>query len=129
MRNFFFACESPRPLAAMRIGLGVVLFFYFAARWPYSVELYSSAGSPMPLFPDTLPWIAAAEATWTILLSSLLLFALAAVACGWQTRLSLAMALILSTWLGLLDGVGTFKKYSVIGLHLMLLLSFSIARS
>jgi hypothetical protein len=35
------------------------------------------------------------------------------------------IAFAISLWLGLLDQAGTFKKYSVIGLHLMLLLSFT----
>lgn len=120
-----FAPEGPRPLAVVRIGLGAVLLDYFAMRWPYAVELYSQAGQPMPLFPGTWWEPPVPSAGLAIASHSALLFVLLAVTVGWRTRMSLWMALVLSTWLGLLDAPGTFKKYSVIGLHFMLLLALS----
>ncbi len=50
MRQFFFAEESPRRLALVRICLGIVLFYDAAAHWPYAVELYSTYGPPLPVF-------------------------------------------------------------------------------
>lgn len=125
MRSFFFAPESPRPLALGRIAVGLVFLYDAAVRWPFAVELYSSDGMPMPLFFgasfDPVPL----SATATVAIGSLLLFALTMVTVGWHARLSLWIAVAISLWLGLLDGAGTFKKYSVIGLHLMLLLSLT----
>ena len=51
MKAFFFAPESPRPLALMRIVLGLVLIVEAGVRWPSAIELYSTAGLPMPPFP------------------------------------------------------------------------------
>jgi len=120
-----FARESPRPAAVMRIGLGLVLLWDAAARWPHVVELYSADGLPLPLFPGTAFEPPALPATWAAVLYALLLYSLAGVVLGWQTRASLLIAFALSAWLGLLDAAGTFKKYSVIGLHLLVLLSFT----
>jgi hypothetical protein len=112
----------------MRMAVGLVFLYDAAVRWPYAVELYSKAGLPIPVFPaaafpGTYFEPAALAAVWTVALHSLLLFALLAVTLGWRTRLSLCVVLLLSIWLGLSDHAGTFKKYSVIGLHLLLLLS------
>lgn len=119
------AFEDARPAALMRIGLGLVLLWDAAVRWPYVVELYSSAGMPMPLFPGTAFDPPALEALPAVVCYSLLLFSLACIVVGWQTRWSLLLALLFAAWFGLLDGAGTFKKYSVIGLHLLLLLTFA----
>lgn len=50
IRQFFFAEESPRRLALVRICLGLVLFCDAAAHWPYAVELYSTYGPALPVF-------------------------------------------------------------------------------
>jgi hypothetical protein len=108
-----------------------MVFLYDAVvRWPFAVELYSADGLPMPvfppeLFPGTHFMPLPLSALWTVALHSLLVFALVAITIGWRTRTSLWVAFAISLWLGLLDQAGTFKKYSVIGLHLMLLLSFT----
>jgi HTTM domain len=120
-----FARESPRPAALMRIGLGLVLLWDAAGRWGHVVELYSADGLPLPLFPGTAFEPPALPAMWATVLYALLLYSLAGVVLGWQTRASLLLAFVLSTWLGLLDAAGTFKKYSVIGQHLLVLLVFT----
>ncbi|MGH7130045.1 MAG: HTTM domain-containing protein [Planctomycetaceae bacterium] len=125
MRTFFFAPESPRPLAALRIALGLVLLYYAAVRWPYAIELYSSDGAPMPLFPGTWLEPPALDARWTVVLHSVYVFALCGLVLGWRTRLSAAVALVFLLWFGLLDVSGTFKKYSVIAAHLLFLLAVS----
>jgi len=120
-----FGWESPRPAAVMRIGLGAVLLWDALIHWPYVVELYSADGMPMPLFPGTAFAPPALPAEWAVVLFGLMVFSLGAVVAGWQTRLSLFTAFVLTGWFGLLDSAGTFKKYSVIALHLLLLLAFS----
>lgn len=120
----WFARESPRTLAALRIVLGIIVLCEAAARWPFATELYSSVGPPMPVFvtgfqpPVPSPELAIAAQT-------LLLLAAAGVLAGWQTRLSLVVAAVLLTWLGLLDSPGTFKKYSVIEVHLLVLMAWA----
>lgn len=120
-----FEREDPRPAALMRVGLGIVLLWDALLHWPYVVELYSTDGMPMPFFPGTRFEPIALDATCTVLLYSLLLFALFAVAAGWRTRMSLVLAFGLFAWFGLLDMAGTFKKFSVIALHLLALLAFT----
>jgi hypothetical protein len=114
----------------LRIATGVVFLYDAVVRWPFAVELYSADGLPMPvfppeLFPGTHFMPLPLSAFWTVVLHSLLLYSLVAVTIGWRTRTSLWVAFAISLWLGLLDQAGTFKKYSAIGLHLMLLLSFT----
>ncbi|MEX1097699.1 MAG: HTTM domain-containing protein [Planctomycetales bacterium] len=125
MMRFWFAPESPRPLALMRILLGATLFVDCAIRWPHVVELYSTAGVPMPLHPGTVLHPPALPAAESVLLYAALLFALACATLGWWTRLSLIVAAALLTWVGLLDYAGTLKKYTVVGIHLLVLLSFT----
>lgn len=116
----WFARESPRPLAALRIVLGIILLCEAASRWPFAVELYSSAGPPMPVFvngfrpPVPSPDLAIAAQT-------LFVFSAVCIVTGWQTRVSLITAALMLAWLGLLDLPGTFKKYSVIEIHLLVL--------
>ncbi len=125
MNRFLFAKESPRPLTLVRIGTGIVGFLYLAYRWPFAAELYSSAGFPAPLLPGTWLEPPTLNAAATVTLCSLALFAFAAMTIGWQTRISILVALFSFGWLALLDGVGTFKKFTAIQLHLLLLLSVS----
>ena len=54
MKASLFGWESPRPAAIIRIGLGLVLLWDALPRWPDIVELYSTAGMTLPLFPGTL---------------------------------------------------------------------------
>ncbi len=125
MNGRLFGWEDPRPAAVMRIGLGLVLLWDAVFRWPFVIELYSSDGMPMPLSPETLLAFPALPAMWCVVGYALLLFVLFAVTVGWQTRISLVAAFVLCAWFGLLDMAGSFKKYSVIGLHLLALLPFT----
>eukprot|EP00913_Durusdinium_trenchii_P035264 g32994.t1 len=123
--SFLLAPENPVRVAAIRIGLGAVLLFDAVMHWPYVVELYSSDGMPMPMLPGSVIEPHAFSAGVTVVLFSIMLFALLSVVVGWQTRLSLLIALVLTATIGLLDPPGTFKKYSVIALHVLLLLACS----
>ncbi|HVW00894.1 MAG TPA: HTTM domain-containing protein, partial [Planctomycetaceae bacterium] len=125
MKTFFFAPVCPRMLARIRVALGLLLLYDAAWRWPYAVELYSSAGLPMPLMPNSVLVPPTPTAFWAVVLDTLQLFALAAATLGWCTRFSLLAAAVLMTWLGLLDFPGTFAKYSVISIHLLVLLAVS----
>lgn len=125
MSRFFFAEESPRPAALLRVCLGMILFCEAAARWPYAIELYSRDGRPMSMFPGTLFEPIAPGAAATVLLHTALVGCLASATIGWNTRLSLLASAVLATWLGLLDLPGTYKKYSVIALHLTVLLALA----
>lgn len=138
MMPTLFGHESPRPAALMRIGVGLVLLWDVLGKWPYLFELYSTAGLPLPLAPGTIfdPQHLSSvmsPALYSLLFSpvmtaalySLLIFALLAVVLGWKTRVSLVVSLVLFTWFGLLDMAGSFKKFSVIGQHLLLLLAFT----
>jgi len=117
LQNFWFREEPPHALALVRILLGLALAWDAARHWPYAVELYSTAGFPIPAFDDVrwrppVPWAGAAVA-----LSSLQVFAWLAVAAGWCTRWSLAAGSVTLGWLALLDLPGTFAKYTAIALH------------
>lgn len=125
MRRFFFAPESPRILALMRIGLAIVLLGEVSYHWPFAVELYSQAGLPIPVFPQTWFEPPVPSATGAIALESLLIFSLLLVGIGWKVRTALWAACLLTLWLGLLDFPGTFAKYSAIALHLLVLLGCS----
>lgn len=123
--RFWFAPESPRPVALLRIALGLVLLADCLVRWPHVVEMYSTAGAPLPLYPDTPLHPPELAPLPSVLLYGGLLFALACVALGWQMRLSLLAAAALLAWFGLLDYAGTLKKYTAIGVHLLVLLAFT----
>ena len=70
-------------------------------------------GLPIPS-----PW-------WAAFLASLQLATLITLTLGWHTRLSAGLAFFLSFWLWPLDAAGTFAKYSVLGLHLLAILTLS----
>jgi hypothetical protein len=122
---FFFAPESGRSLAAVRIGIALVLLGDALVHLPHGKELYSSAGNPLPVFMGS-GWIPPALSPgWTYLLVSVLLVGLLGMALGWRTRAATWLALICFTWIGLHDAAGTFKKYSVISFHLLFLLALT----
>jgi hypothetical protein len=127
MTAFWFAPESPRPLALMRIGVGLVLLWETAWHAPFVVETYSTAGRPMPAvaFVDegTVPPVP--SPAFAVALHGWLLFALGCVAVGLRTRASLVVAAALLGYLSLLDFPGTLTKYTAIGLHLLVLLAVS----
>lgn len=123
--DFFFAPESARMLATIRICGGLVLLYEAARHWLYSVELYSTAGPALPLFSEKIANLPFLGPLGAATLSSCLLAALLTLTIGWQTRLSAAVAFFLSLWLWPLDAVATFAKYSVLGIHLLGILAVS----
>jgi hypothetical protein len=149
VKAFFFAPESPRPLALVRIVVGLVLFVDSLLHWRHGIELYSTLGPAIPtfvrpiearadeplaqddarerpparvkpIFPRLVPTPTAA-----VIGHTLLIFSLVCVTLGWHTRISLATALILALWLAPLDVTATFGKHFVLALHVLFLLVFS----
>lgn len=120
--GFLFAVESPRPRAVMRIGLAAVLLWEFARKWPFTVELYSSAGNvtAFPGFPEIV-----LSASTAVMLHTFILMSLAAVMFGWWTRLNLIVSAVLMLGFAFQDAISTLTKYTVIGSHLLILLAFT----
>jgi hypothetical protein len=125
--DFFMAQEVPYAMALVRIVLPLVLLVGVLPRWGHVRELYSSDGTPTPLWvayetPALLPDLPAPVAVG---LFSLLVFCLLSVSLGWKTRLSLAIVTVLYPAFGLLDMVSTLTKYTVLATHALLLLTIS----
>ncbi len=149
MKTFFFAPESPRVVALVRIALGLALLGDALGHWRYAVELYSTYGPAIPIFvrlndeapdathpgesaPITQPAhvepivpVPVPEPRVAVAAQTFLIFSLFSVAVGWHTRTSLVTAFVLGLWLWPLDLPCTFGKHLVVGLHFLLLLAFS----
>lgn len=149
MKSFFFAPESPRLTALIRLVLGIVLLGDAVLHWRFAVELYSTYGPAIPIFvrqvidessetdgeTDSRSSSPRVETVWhapipgphlAVVAHTALVFALGSVVLGWHTRLSLVAAIVLSLWLWPLDLPDTFAKCSVIAVHFMVLLVFSL---
>ncbi len=127
LREFFFAEQSPYGMALVRMFLPSVAMIPMVRRFPHVRELFSSEGTPQPLFelfgqtnpfPLLSPPLAAS-------LYGLMMFGMLCVVLGWRTRLSLCVAVPLYIYFNLLDSVGTMTKYTVIASHILLLLTLS----
>lgn len=149
LRPFFFAPESPRLTAMIRIALGLVLLYEGLVHWRYLVELYSTAGPAMPIFVrqvdddpagilrvgnqlrstakriESIVPIPIPNPTIAVVAHTALMLAALSIALGWHTRTSLVTTFLLAGWLGPLDLPATFGKQTVIALHLLFLLAFS----
>ncbi len=125
MIRLWFAPESPRPWVLMRILLAAVMLWDAFARWPFAVELYSTAGFPVPVFLSAkFQAVPLPPLPTVILYSSLLVFLLMLLA-GWHSRLCSLAVFGLAGWFALLDAAGTMTKYTAICLHLLLMMSFA----
>jgi len=123
--TMLFAPESPRPWALMRIVLACTLLVDAGARWPYCVELYSSAGFTFPAFPGDVFHPFALSPLATLTLHSLLIVLLGFLLVGWYSRLCAVTSFLLLGCFSLLDASGTLTKYTAIALHVLLLMSFA----
>ncbi|MCA8999245.1 MAG: HTTM domain-containing protein [Planctomycetaceae bacterium] len=124
---WFHRREVPYALALIRIAVPLILLIGAIPRWFHARELYSADGSPAPFWEsyghvDLLPIFPAEVA---IALQTALIFFLISASLGWKTRFCLLAAAVLSTYFGIIDGISTMTKYTVIGAHTMLLLSVS----
>ena len=127
IQAFFFAEERPVGLALVRIVLPLVMLIPTLHRVFRVRELYSLAGSPTPLWnnfgqPDFLP---IPTAPVTAGLYALLVLSLVSSVLGWRTRVSLLIAGVLTAYFGMVDLISTMTKYTVIAVHVLLLLSLS----
>lgn len=127
VRNFFYAEEAPYGLALVRIAMSLTLLMPMLPRWFYTRELYSTDGSPSPIWEsfgyyEFLPLFSGGV---IVALHSTLIFTLITSALGWCTRISLIVATILYTYLTAADSVSTITKYTVIASHVLFLLSLS----
>ncbi len=127
--RFFFEQETPFGMALVRIVLPLAAGIPMVLRFPHVRELYTTDGAPVQLFEmygqgSVLPVLSPAVAV--PLYGAMLLCMLAAIV-GFRTRTSLWVVTILYSYFSLLDGVATMTKYSVIAIHLLLLLSVSHA--
>ncbi len=125
--EFFHAREVPYGMALVRIVLPLVLLIGAIPRWWYARELYSTDGSPAPLWvsygadalvPDLTAPVAVAAC-------SVLILSLFAVCIGWMTRGSLVVSMVFYAGLGVIDSMSTLTKYTVIASHVLMLLALS----
>jgi hypothetical protein len=125
--RFFFAEEVPYGLALVRICLPLALLIPLIPRWPHAREIFSTDGAAAPLwesfgFPGLLP---IPSGPLAVALCTLLGWSLAALAVGWMSRTSAAIAALLTAYLGMLDMLGSLTKYTCIATHVLLLLAMS----
>ncbi len=127
LREFFYAEEVPYGLALLRIMISIALLLAMVPRWPYARELFSSDGSPVPIWTvyGHAPLFPEPSGEAAVAIHSVLILALVASCLGWCTRFSLIVATAGYVFLNSLDTIGTMNKYSVIASHLVFLLCFS----
>jgi hypothetical protein len=127
VKEFFFAEEVPFGFALMRIALTLVLLQGVLARWPYCIELYSTAGTPCSLienyeYTNFLPPL---SPFWTGCCISMLVVFLISACVGFCTRVSLIGVLVLHTFFAVNDLTSSITKFTVIATHVLLLLAVS----
>lgn len=127
VQQFFFAKEVPYGLALARIMLPCVIMCDVLRRWPFARELYSMDGSPSPLADNFgfYNWLPEFSGMVAVALYTVFLLLLVTACIGWCTRFSLLALAPLYGYFGLLDCMSTVTKYSVISVHLLLLLGVS----
>lgn len=124
---WFHRREVPYSLAMIRMFLPWVLLIGVIPRWFHARELYSTDGAPAPFWvgyghTDLLPILPASGA---VALKTALVFLLVCSSIGWRTRFSLIASAALYSYFGLVDGIGTLTKYTVLGTHVLLILGCS----
>jgi hypothetical protein len=126
VREFFYAEEVPYGVALMRITLPLVQLAVVLPRWWHARELFSSQGSPTPIWVAYgIPHGPIPSATLTVALISLLIVLLLTASAGWFSRFSMAAAAAIFTYLSVLDSTSTLDKCVCICAHAMFLLSMS----
>ncbi|MEX2287540.1 MAG: HTTM domain-containing protein [Planctomycetaceae bacterium] len=127
LNRFFYAEEVPYGLALLRMCLPVAVLVEMVPRWPFAREIYSSDGTPMPIWASYAAGhlYPAPPGALAVAMHSVLLFVLVTAMIGWRTRISLLTATVLYAGLTMLDAVSTLTKYTVIANHLLLLLGLS----
>ena len=119
--RFFHATERPDALALIRITLCAALLVGVLQRLPHARELVSTDGAAAPHYPVLDAWVPGG--TLAVVLYAVLATALVAGLGGWQTRIALLTAAVLLPYLGLLDGLSSLTKYTIIGWHGLVILA------
>lgn len=127
VHEFFYAERTPYGLALMRMLLPWVVLIDGWPRWFQVRELYSSDGTPAPIWEaygmsSGLPLVPGPVA---VALYSLLVVCLIAASIGWMTRIALIGATVLYLYFIPLDMISTLNKYTVLSGHALFLLSLS----
>ncbi|MCA9026839.1 MAG: HTTM domain-containing protein [Planctomycetaceae bacterium] len=125
--EFFFAQEVPYGMALTRITLPLVLLIGAIPRWWWARELYSSDGSPAPLWVSygSSPLLPDLPAPVAVAMATILIVSLVTASIGWMTRWSLVVSCVLYACLGIIDSMSTLTKYTVVASHVLLLLALS----
>ncbi len=125
--DFFFKKEKPYGLAIVRIILPLVIFWDLSSRWVRARELFSLDGTPTPIWESygVYDWLPLFSGSVVVAMMTALMFLLITLAIGWCTRLSAIGVTLLFTYLTMTDSVSTMTKCSVIGSHVLFLLSLS----
>lgn len=129
LHRFFFTEETPFGMALARIIVPLAVGIPLVYRFPRVRELFTTDGTPTTMFQlyghgPTLPVLTPELA---VPLYGIMLLCLFMTLIGFRTRLSLCVATPLYIYFNMLDGIGTMTKYSVIGSHLLLILTVSQA--
>ena len=129
IRNFFFAEEVPFGMAIVRIIAPLTAGIAMWYRFPRVRELFTTDGATVQLFElfGNGPQLPVFSPQIAVPLYGIMLLCMFLAVIGFRTRLSLCVATPLFVYFNLLDSVGTMTKYSVIGSHLLLLLTVSDA--
>jgi hypothetical protein len=118
--------EGVETLAIVRMGVGLLLLWDVATTFRHTIELYSTAGPALPMFPTLGPyswWVP--SPSLAVLAQGLLAFLAVAIVLGWRTRSSLLLGALLLVGLRPLDLCWTFAKPTLVWLHLLVLLACS----
>jgi len=127
IREFFFAEQAPYGMALVRMFLTAVALVPMIRRFPRVRELYSSDGASQQMFElfgqgTPLPVL---SPSFAVALYGIMIFALICGVFGFRTRLAFLIGAPLYTYFNLLDAVSTMTKYSVIAVHVLLVLAVS----
>lgn len=125
--RFFFAEEVPYGMALARILVPLSLMHNVLVRWPWARELYSTDGATAQLGDNFghFNYLPEFSGTVTIALYTLMTVLFITSIIGWRTRLSLLGAAVLYFYFQQIDAISTITKYTVIAVHLLLLLGLS----
>jgi hypothetical protein len=127
LKNFFYTEEAPYGLALVRMLFISVALVPMFRRFPRVRELFSSDGAPQQLieiFSQGTP-LPELPASFAAAVYGIMLFALVCAVFGYRTRLALMIGTPLYTYFNLLDAVSTMTKYSVIAVHILVMLTLS----
>jgi hypothetical protein len=120
--------DDPRRMDLIRIGIAAAVLWDIAPLHRHAIEIYSTAGPALLVFGQDLEWISPGPLL-AVAVHAALVTALALLGAGLQIRISAVLCGLLYYYLGLCDGLVSFKKYSVIAIHVFAILALSPRRT